>query len=164
MRKLLLIILAITNIGFAESSSVSVRKNYAPDVIVKDLEGKDIELKTIVNGKVTVLNFWATWCPSCRQELAEMEKYFQKYKDKGLVVIAFSVDQNINDVIKYNKEKNLTIKMLMSNEKLISAYGGMKSIPVTFILDYEGQTKNKIIGFDTTRIEKEIKEYLLDIK
>lgn len=162
MKKVLLAIIAITGIGFADTTSttsVNENKRHVPDVIVKDLEGKDIELKTIVNGKLTVLNFWATWCPSCREELAEMEKYFQKYKDKGLVVIAFSVDKDVNDVIAYNKAKNLTVKMLMANDKLISAYGGMRSIPVTFILDDEGQMKNKIIGF-SPKIEEEIKKYL----
>ncbi len=144
------------------TTSVNVNKENVPDVIVKDLEGKDIALKTLVDGKLTILNFWATWCPPCRQELAEMEKYFPKYKDKGLSIIAFSVDENVNDVIKFSKENNLTVKVLMSNDKLMSAYGGIKSIPVTFILDYEGQIKNKIIGFNP-KIEDEIKKYL-DIK
>lgn len=168
MKKALLVLIALIGVLPAvlfmvnkvnTTTSVNADRKYVPDVIVKDLEGKDIELKTVVNGKLTILNFWATWCPSCKQEIAEMEKLFPKYKDKDLVIIAFSVDENVNDVIKYSKENNLAIKVLMSNDKLISAYGGIKSIPVTFFLDHEGQIKNKIIGFNP-KIEDEIKKYL----
>ncbi|MEW6088805.1 MAG: TlpA disulfide reductase family protein [bacterium] len=169
MKKILLLIAVITVYAVIQFStnkisteSSSPAKKYVPDIIVKDLEGKDIELKKLINGKVTVLNFWATWCPSCRKELAEMEKFFQKYKDNGLSIIAFSVDQDINEVKKYVKENQPAIKIIMANDNLISAYGGIKSIPVTFILDIEGQIKNKIIGYNT-KIEDEIKKYL-DIK
>ncbi|MFH1287607.1 MAG: redoxin domain-containing protein [bacterium] len=187
MKKTLLIITAVIGIGSAilflgnkadTTTSVTENKNppispfekgglkgdleikkYVPDVIVKDLEGKDIELKTLVNGKLTLLVFWATWCPSCCREVIEMEQYLKKYKDKGLSIIAFSVDKDVDDVIKFKKEKNLTSEVLMSNDELIAAYGGMRSIPVTFLLEHDGQIKNKIIGFNP-KIEEEIKKYL----
>lgn len=170
MKKILLITIAVIGIGSiflffnnkAGTESTNISKKYVPDVSVKDLNGNDVKLNTLINGKLTLLLFWATSCPSCRQELAAIEKYFPKYKDKGLSIIAFSLDENVNDVIKFIKANNLSIDILMSNADLMSAYGGIKSIPVTFILDNEGQIKNKIIGFNP-KIEDEIKKYL-DIK
>lgn len=155
-----LIVLFFNNNAGTESTKAS--KKYIPNISVKDLEGKDVELKNLIDGKLTLLLFWATWCPSCRQELSEFEKYFPKYKDAGLSVIAFSVDENAADVVKFTKENNLPIKIMMSNPGLMAAYGGIRSIPVTFFLDNEGQIKNKIIGYNS-KLEDEIKKYL-DIK
>lgn len=167
MKKILLITTIMFGIGAiilffnnnAGTEAPNASKKYIPNVTVKDLDGKDVELKTLVNGKLTLFLFWATWCPSCRQELAEVEKYYPKYKDKGLSIIAFSVDENVAEVIKYIKENNLLIKIMMSNADLSSAYGGIRAVPTTFLLDNEGQIKNRIIGYNP-RIEDEIKKYL----
>jgi peroxiredoxin len=167
MKKIVLFAIAVIGISSiilffnnsAGTQSANASKKYVPNVSAKDLDGKDVELKTLVDGKLTLLIFFATWCPSCKQELGEIEKYFPKYKDKGLSILAFSVDENVADVIKYNKENNLSIKVLMSNAELMSAYGGIKAVPTTFLLDNEGQIKNRIIGYNP-KIEDEIKKYL----
>ncbi|MDD5772245.1 MAG: TlpA disulfide reductase family protein [bacterium] len=167
MKKILLITIILIGVvsvvlffnNNAGTESTNVSKKYVPNVTVKDLDGKDVEVKTLVNGKLTLFLFWATWCPSCRQELAELEKYYPKYKDKGLSIIAFSVDENVAEVIKFNKENNLLIKIMMSNSDLSSAYGGIKAVPTTFFLDNEGQIKNRNIGYNP-KIEDEIKKYL----
>lgn len=112
----------------------------APDFKAPDLNGKEISLYENL-GKVTVIDFWASWCGPCRQENPNVVKLYEAYKDKGLQIIGVSLDKEDAKWKKAIKDDNLTW-IHMSNLKFwqdpIAKQYNVKSIPATFILDEKG--------------------------
>ena len=133
----------------------------APDFTLQSVEGKNVTLSSF-KGKVIILNFWATWCPPCRMELPDFVELFSAYKDKGLIIIGVSLDEGgAATVKKFMKKQPLNYPILIGNQAVTTSYGGLRGIPTTFILDKDGNIKNKIVGArDRAFFENEIKEYI----
>jgi len=90
-------------------------------------------------GKVVFLNFWATWCKPCEEEMPGMERLYKKYKDKGLVVIALSEDADgANDVAPFVKKYGLTFPVGLDPKMSVAAQYGVWALPSTFIIDRQG--------------------------
>lgn len=111
----------------------------APDFTLKNLQGQDVSLKDF-RGQVVFLNFWATWCGPCRIEKPTIEKLYQEFKDKGLVVLAISVDQGDSTqlVKSYMEEHNLSYQALLDPEQKIAKAYAVRGIPITYLIDPEG--------------------------
>lgn len=110
----------------------------APAWELKDLEGKSVKLSDF-KGKVVVLNFWATWCPPCREEIPALIALQDKYKAQGLVVIGMSVDQGGAAAVKsFAKRMKISYPIVMGDEKTAAAYGNVQVIPTTFFIDRAG--------------------------
>ena len=125
------------------------------------VDGKPVTLSSF-KGKVIILNFWATWCPPCRMELPDFVQLYAAYKDKGLVIVGVGLDEGGAEVInKFMQKQPLNYPVLAGNKDVTKAYGGIQGIPTTFIIDKDGNIKNKIVGARTKEFfEKEIKKYL----
>jgi peroxiredoxin len=78
-----------------------------PDFTLSDPVGKKISLKDF-RGKLVMLNFWATWCDPCREEMPGMERLYQEFKDQGFVILAINVKDRREDALKFIKELKLT--------------------------------------------------------
>ena len=90
-------------------------------------------------GKVVFLNFWATWCKPCEEEMPGMERLYQKYKDKGLVVLAISEDSNGTGVVPpFVRRHGLTFPIGLDPKMTVAASYGVWAVPSTFIIDREG--------------------------
>ena len=110
----------------------------APAWELKDLDGKAVKLSDF-KGKVVLLNFWATWCPPCRQEIPDLVALQDKYNDKGLVVVGVSLDQNGPAGVKaFASRMKINYPIVMGDEKISLSYGGINAIPSTFFIDREG--------------------------
>ena len=107
----------------ASGSTNSLIGQPAPDISLKDMQGNTVTLSQF-KGKVVVLNFWATWCPPCREEMPSMERLHQQFKDQGLVLLAVNVEQD---------------------GARVKAYGVFR-FPESFIIDRNGVIVDKIIG------------------
>lgn len=118
----------------------------APAWELKDLEGKPVKLSDF-KGKVVLLNFWATWCPPCREEIPDLVALQNEYKDKGLVVIGVSLDQNGPARVKSFVERmKINYPIVMGDEKTASAYGSIEAIPTTFFIDRDGKVAGQHEG------------------
>ncbi len=108
----------------------------APSFRLVDLNGKKVGLSDF-EGKVVIIEFWATWCPPCRESMPETEKLFQKYKDKDVVVLGISIDEKggMERVKAFIQEYNITYPILMDDNGDVGRLYGVMSIPVTYILD-----------------------------
>jgi len=85
-------------------------------------------------GKVMVVNFWATWCPSCRKEIGSFKKLNRNYADKGLIIVGFSVDKSGQAVVKkYIKKMGITYPVAMSNKQLAGEFGPIIGTPPLFL-------------------------------
>ena len=99
-------------------------------------------------GKITLINFWATDCPGCINEMPDLIKTYNQYKDKGLEVIAVSMYYDPpSRVISFTKNNNLPFPVVLdSNKQIISKFNNVKLTPTSIILDKNGNVINTIIG------------------
>lgn len=136
----------------------------APDWTLKDINGKDVNLSDF-RGKVVILDFWATWCPPCRREIPGFIELQQQYEKSGLVVVGISFDKAVGTVKSFAQKLEINYPLVMGKMELAKAYGGITSIPTTFILDRTGKIVKSFVGFHAkSEFEKEIKPLLLPVK
>ncbi len=117
----------------------------APDFTLKDLEGNTVSLSSF-KGKVVFLNFWATWCPPCKDELPSIEKLHNLMKQKGLVVLAVSMDKSPGRVKEFLKQHPVSFRVLMDDNASASRAYKVFSLPMTFIIDKRGVLIEKHFG------------------
>jgi peroxiredoxin len=117
----------------------------APDFTLPDLDGKPHRLADL-RGRVVVLNFWATWCPPCIDEMPSLQRLQQAFADRGVEVVAVSVDERFSDVGAFVRKFHLTFTVLHDDGKKVSRKYQTFKYPETYILDREGRLKSKVIG------------------
>lgn len=127
----------------------------APDFALTDLNDKPYRLSDF-RGKVVFLNFWATWCAPCREEMPSMEVLYRNFEKDGLVILAVSIDRvtTTKDIPPFVKGLNLTFPVLVDSwGKTDKPYKRM-GVPETFIIDQEGIIREIVIGpRDWTRLD-----------
>jgi peroxiredoxin len=133
----------------------------APDWELRDVDGKPVNFSQF-KGKVVMLDFWATWCGPCRSEIPGYVKLQDKYKDKGLVIIGVSLDQEGPKVVKkFIDDFHLNYQIVMGDDAVVEAFGGVDGIPTTFIIDRTGKIRDKKVGaMETAEYEKVLLRYL----
>jgi len=118
----------------------------APAFSLKDKDGKTFSLETL-KGKVIVLNFWATWCPPCRVEIPAFNNAYEKYVAKGVEIVGVSLDQKGWDAIRPFLEKHkINYPVVLGGAEIARAYGNIRSIPTTFIIDRKGKVVDSHVG------------------
>jgi thiol-disulfide isomerase/thioredoxin len=112
---------------------------------ITDFSGKTADGKTFrlsdYKGKVVLLNFWATWCGPCIEEMPDLIKLQEKYGEKGFVVVGLSADDTFDDAIQFAKEKSVNYPILdkEATGKVSDLVGGVKGLPTSFLLNKEGK-------------------------
>lgn len=127
----------------------------APDFELPDLDDKSVRLSDF-RGKVIFLNFWATWCKPCREEMPSMEVLHQSLQKEGLVVLAVSIDRvtTKKDIPPFVKNLNLTFPILVDSWGQTDKRYKLMGVPETYIIDQQGVLQEKIIGpRDWTRLD-----------
>ncbi len=93
-----------------------------------------------LKGSYVLLNFWATWCPPCLAEMPTMEAAFQEFKDKGFKVVAISSDEGgASDIAPFMEKLGVTFTILMDADKKVSSVYGAHNLPLSFILNPDGE-------------------------
>ena len=146
--------------GYSEANAAG-KEGTAPDWSLKDLNGKEISFSQL-KGKVVIVDFWATWCPPCRAEIPGFVELYKKYEKDGLVIVGMSLDEKGASVVKpFVKKQKMNYPVVLADDKIADAFGGVKSIPSTFIINRKGQIVQQHVGFaDKKEFEKEIKALL----
>jgi peroxiredoxin len=134
--------------------------NLAADFTLQDMNGKNVRLSDY-RGKVVLLEFWATWCPPCRASIPGIEKLFNAYKDKGLVVLAVSLDEGGWDPVKsFISSNGMTYTVLKGNDDVSASYQ-VRTIPMMLIVDKDGRISKRYLGFGNEEdLEKDIQTVL----
>jgi thiol-disulfide isomerase/thioredoxin len=139
----------------------AAQRNPAPDFVLKDAGGRDVKLSDL-KGKVVLLNFWATWCGPCKFEIPWFIEFEKQYKDQGFAVVGVSLDDEGWEVVKpYIEDKKVNYRVVVGTEEVSMKYGGVESLPSTFMIDREGRIASVHIGLQAkSAFEDDIKTLL----
>lgn len=138
----ILIVLALS--GCYSSSRPSRVGSSAPDFTIHDDE-RTVSLNQF-KGQVLVLNFWATWCPPCVEEMPSLVQMQQRMKAKGITVLAVSVDVDENAYHEFLKQHGVTLLTVRDPEQKAATLYGSFRWPETYVIDRSGVVRRKFIG------------------
>jgi len=118
----------------------------APEFALPDVDGNIRHLSSF-RGRVVLLNFWATWCPPCRAEMAALEVLYQSYKHQGFEVVAVASDvQGVEAVQPFMSQHQLTFLPLLDTATRVTRTYGVTTLPTSYILDREGRLVTVEVG------------------
>lgn len=127
----------------------------APDFTLPQLDGRELRLSSY-RGKIVLLDFWATWCVPCREEIPSFVELKKKYGKDGLEIVGVSMDDGPEPVRTFYQQFQMNYPVVMGNANLGEQYGGVLGLPIAFVLDREGRIRAKHIGATKPEtIEKE---------
>lgn len=119
-----------------------------PDFTLPDLDGKPWSSSQMM-GKAVVIDFWATWCTTCKETIPKLAELHAKYKDKGLVVLGISVDKGSAEKVRKAAGKmGITYLVLQDKENSLSKPFGFNGIPSVYVFDRSGNSKIGLPGYD----------------
>ncbi len=119
------------------------------DFSLTDLQGKPWDLRDL-RGKVVLVNFWATWCPPCRKEMPDLQTLYDRFKDKGFVVLSIS-DEEIAKVAPFIAEHKISYPVLLDPRRKVNDEFVVEGIPKSFVYDREGKLVSQSIDMRTQR-------------
>lgn len=133
----------------------------APEFDLKDLAGKNVRLSDY-HGKVVLLNFWATWCPPCKEEMPWFVDLQQRYGAQGLQVIGVAMDDSDQKKIEsFAKQLGVNYPVLLGKESTAHAYGDVQFLPDTFYIGRDGKIVSHVQGLiNRKEIEEQVKKAL----
>jgi len=157
---LLLAVLACAGCS-KRSEAPAVEGNPAPDFTLKDLNGRDVTLSSL-KGKVVLVNFWATWCPPCREEIPSMMKLNQAMAGQPFQMLAISVnDGGKKEVDAFFKGSGVNLPALLDSDQKVAKRYGTTGVPETFVVNKKGIIEKKIVGpleWDSHEVIEALKE------
>ncbi len=144
--------------GSARTAVATAPGQQAPDFVLADLQGHTVKLSDL-RGKAVVLNFWATWCPPCKQEIPWFVELQKRYGPEGLQIVGVAMDDGgQEDVEKFAAENPINYPILLGQEQVAEQYGGIDYLPTTFYIDRNGVVINRVFGqASRDEIEQNIK-------
>ncbi|OIP14089.1 MAG: hypothetical protein AUK53_05590 [Betaproteobacteria bacterium CG2_30_59_46] len=135
----------IVYVWFRPPAWVSDENRMAQEVKVALLDGRQISLEQL-RGKVVLVNFWATWCPYCRHEMPDMERFYSDYRDQGFEILALSQDDAPEPVRQFLAKEAYLFPVAMAQAGQGAALGGVSRLPTSFLIDKQGRVRHKING------------------
>lgn len=132
----------VTTAPTDETASVNPERPQAVNFDLATPEGTRVRLEDF-RGKLVVLNFWATWCPTCRAEMDSLELYYQNHRDDGVVVIGINYKESAQAVSSFVAARALTFPFVLDEEGKVAAAYGLVGLPASYFIDCQGG----LIGF-----------------
>ncbi len=132
----------------------------APDFSLPDLTGNKLELSSY-RGKIVVLDFWATWCDPCRDDIPHYVELQNKYGGQGLQIIGVSMDDEPEPVRDFYRQFKMNYPVVMGTAQTGELYGGVLGLPIAFLIGSDGRISAKHIGATNVSVfENEIVKLL----
>ena len=160
-RLLLFVLLAVFILGCSKGDSGQGLSGGAPDFTLPAVDGSMVSMSDY-SGKVILVDFWATWCPPCQEMIPILSKLHKKYSEKGLVTLGVSLDKDGLGVLgTFVHENMIPYKVVMGDNRISNAFGGVSSIPTLYMVDREGRLVRKLTGYHSyNQLEEQVKKYL----
>jgi len=117
----------------------------APDFSIKDIDGS-VHTLSAYRGKVVIVNFWATWCPPCREEMPSMERAWEKLRHEDIVMLAINVGEDEDTIFQFTADYPVEFPLLLDRESAVIGSWPVRGLPTTFVIDPQGKIVYRAIG------------------
>jgi peroxiredoxin len=156
----------VVSVAFAvvagTASSAIAPATQAPDFTLHAMSGPNMHLQD-QRGRVVMVNFWATWCAPCRQEMPHLNRLYQKYRSSGFVLLGVNVDEDPSKAAEVVTKLGVTFPVLLDADKRVSKLYDLNTMPSTVLIDREGKVRyvhrGYLAGYEDN-YEKQIRELL----
>jgi peroxiredoxin len=156
--------LALTLFAVANGSAMSALTplSAAPDFTLRSVSGPNFRLQE-QRGRVVLINFWATWCGPCRQEMPHLNRLHDKYRSAGFVLLGVNVDDDARNAAEVALKLGVKFPVLLDTDKAVSHLYDLKTMPSTVLIDRDGRVryvhKGYLAGYEDV-YDKQIRELL----
>lgn len=137
-------------------------KTAAPDFTLRSMQGANLRLQEH-RGQVVMVNFWATWCGPCREEMPHLNRLYDKYRASGFTVLAVNIDDDARNAAGMASKLGLRFPVLFDSEKTVSKLYDLKAMPSTVMIDRDGRVRflhrGYLSGYENT-YDQQIRELL----
>ena len=118
----------------------------APDFTLRGADGRNVRLDEL-RGQVVLVNFWATWCGPCREEMPRLDTLYQKYRKSGFVLLGVNIDDNPATALSTAQKLNVSFPILLDTDKKVSKLYDLSTMPSTVVIDRDGKVRFLTRGF-----------------
>ncbi|AIE61770.1 peroxiredoxin family protein [Bacillus methanolicus] len=139
---------AVTSTSLDSGKIGTNKVEVAPDFELLSITGNKVKLSDL-RGKSVILNFWATWCPPCKAEIPEMQKFYENNKNNNVEILAVNLtytESNPDAVKDFVRNKGLTFKIALNEHGKVGNLYGAITIPTSYIIDKNGIIRDKYVG------------------
>ena len=147
---------------FAAGAGAIAPASPAPDFTLRQMSGPNLRLQE-QRGQVVLVNFWATWCGPCREEMPHMNRLYEKYRASGFVLLGVNVDEDPRNAAGVASKLGLKFPVLLDTDKKVSRLYELATMPSTVLIDRDGRVRyvhrGYLDGYENT-YEKQIRELL----
>jgi peroxiredoxin len=162
MKVVMLGVLLVAMPGFFAGSSLAssgLTGQEAPDFVLKSASGTNMRLSEY-RGNVVMINFWATWCGPCRQEMPLLDDLYSRYERVGFSLLGVNIDDDSSRAMQMAEELGVSFPVLFDERKEVSKLYQVEAMPVTVLVDREGKVRHVHLGYKPGYEEK----YLTEIR
>jgi len=138
--------LAVTSAYTPAAGAAATVGGEVPDFALRTLEGQNLRLSEF-RGEVVLVNFWATWCSSCREQIASLEDLHDKYRKAGLVLLSVNLDDDAVQAADMARRLKISYPVLMDGRKDVAKLYQLENLPLTVLVDREGTVRQVYPGF-----------------
>ncbi len=168
LNRLTVIVVLIVSLGLvfnacssSESSGTTGKLDKAPGFALEGMDGKTVDFKKY-EGKLVLVDFWATWCPPCRRSIPHLAQLHSKYSQRGFEVVGISLDNTGREsVATFARDYSIPYTILMGTQDVATQWNIGTGIPVAILVNREGAVVEKIVGYKDAQFwEQKIAQYL----
>lgn len=138
--------IALLSLLFCTTGQAVTVSDAAPDFTLKSLEGSNLRLEEY-RGRVVLLNFWASWCGPCRQEMPLLDRLHHRYEDTGFAVLGVNVEGETGPAREIVEKTNVTFPILIDDGQKVSALYNLEAMPSTVVIDRDGVVRYIHLGY-----------------
>lgn len=147
----------------AAAFGVASANTAAPDFHLTALDGRPVS-RDALRGQVVLVNFWATWCPPCRVEMPGFQDVYDRHRASGFTILGVSTDaRGRAPVARFLAEHGITYPVAMASGGIGQAFGGVRTLPTSFLIDREGRIRHEVQGyFAETTLDQAVRRLLAE--
>lgn len=152
---------ALASLAGVAAAAVGTDKR-APDFTLRTLDGPNLRLQE-QRGRVVMLNFWATWCGPCRQEMPHLNRLYEKYRGAGFTLLGLNIDEDARNAAGLASKLGLRFPVLLDSDKKVSRMYDLGTMPSTVLIDRDGRVRFIHLGYQDgyeLTYDKQIRELL----